>query len=162
MNQATANRVELRDVIEHDLPLFFEFRLDEEANWMAAFTAEDPSNHEAFMARWTKVLGNPANTNKTILFNGAVVGNIAQFEMFDQPQIGYWIGKPYWGQGIATEAVALFLERITLRPLYAQVAKDNLGSIRVLEKCGFTIIGEDKGFSNARGTEVEEYILMLR
>jgi RimJ/RimL family protein N-acetyltransferase len=82
--------------------------------------------------------------------------------MFDEPEIGYWIDKTYWGKGVATRALALFLEEIELRPLYARVAKDNQGSIRVLEKCGFIRHGEDKGFANARGAEVEEYILMLR
>lgn len=162
MNQAAQYGVQLRAVTETDLPIFFDFQLDEEANWMAAFTSEDPSNLDKFMAHWEKVLGNPANTNRTILFNGQVAGNIAQFEMFDEPEIGYWIDKTYWGKGIATQALTLFLEEIELRPLYARVAKDNQGSIRVLEKCGFIRHGEDKGFSNARGVEVEEYILMLR
>jgi RimJ/RimL family protein N-acetyltransferase len=62
---------------------------------------------------------------------------------------------------IATKALSEFLRLLKTRPLYARVAKDNIASIRVLEKCGFTISGEDKGFSNARGEEVEEYILEL-
>jgi hypothetical protein len=70
MNQAAQDGVQLRDVTEADLPIFFEFQLDKEANWMAAFTSEDPSNLDRFMAHWEKVLGNPANTNRTILFNG--------------------------------------------------------------------------------------------
>lgn len=48
-----------------------------------------------------------------------------------------------------------------LRPLYARAVKDNIASIRVLEKCGFVLSGEDKGFSNARSKEVEEFILKL-
>jgi RimJ/RimL family protein N-acetyltransferase len=57
--------------------------------------------------------------------------------------------------------LSAFLEYIKIRPLYARAAKDNLPSIRVLEKCGFKIISEDKGFSNARGKVVEEFILSL-
>jgi RimJ/RimL family protein N-acetyltransferase len=162
VNQAKANRVELRDVIEQDLPLFFEHQLDEDANRMAAFTAEDPSNQDAFMARWIKILSNEAITKKTILFEGEVVGNLGSFEMFGEPHVAYWIAKPYWGQGIATQALAEFLTHVKPLLLYARVAKDNIGSVRVLQKCGFVIAGEDKGFSNARGAEVEEYILMLR
>ena len=45
--------------------------------------------------------------------------------------------------------------------MYARVAKDNLGSQRVLQKCGFVIIGEDKGFANARAQEIEELLLVL-
>jgi len=55
----------------------------------------------------------------------------------------------------------LFLKEIPLRPLYARAAHDNRASIRVLEKCGFVIVGQDRGFSNARGREVEEVILKL-
>jgi len=69
--------------------------------------------------------------------------------------------KNYWGKGIATKALAAFPGHVKARPLYAHVAKHNIASIRVLEKCGFTICGEDKGFSNARGEEVEEFILTL-
>jgi RimJ/RimL family protein N-acetyltransferase len=47
------------------------------------------------------------------------------------------------------------------RPIYARVAKDNVASLRVLEKCGFTITGQAKGFANARGEEIEEWILEL-
>ena len=55
----------------------------------------------------------------------------------------------------------MFLEFVTVRPLYARAAKDNIGSRRVLEKCGFVICGEDKGFAHARGAEIEEYVLRL-
>ena len=48
------------------------------------------------------------------------------------------------------------------RPMYARVVKDNIASLRVLEKCGFTICGEGKGFAYARGEEVEEFILRLK
>ena len=48
-----------------------------------------------------------------------------------------------------------------MRPLYARAAKDNIGSRRVLEKCGFVVIGEDKGYAHARGMETEEVVLRL-
>ncbi len=78
-----------------------------------------------------------------------------------KPEVTYWLGKEFWGQGIATRALAAFLGQMTERPVYARAAKDNAGSLRVLEKCGFTITGEGKGFANARGMEIEEYILTL-
>ena len=43
----------------------------------------------------------------------------------------------------------------------ARVAKENLGSIRVLGKCGFEVTGEARGFANARGERVEELLLSL-
>jgi len=47
------------------------------------------------------------------------------------------------------------------RPRYAGVAKDNSASLRVLEQCGFTIVGEDRGYTNGRCQEVEEFLLTL-
>lgn len=151
-----------RDVTDADLPIFFEHQLDPEANRMAAFTATDPADKDAFTARWTRILGDETITKKTIVFDGHVAGNVVSFERSGKTEVGYWIGKEYWGKGIATRALSKFLDHVETRPLYAGVAKDNTSSIRVLEKCGFTIVGEDKAFSNARGEEVEEFILKLR
>jgi RimJ/RimL family protein N-acetyltransferase len=75
--------------------------------------------------------------------------------------VGYWLGKPFWGQGIATAALRALLLEVRNRPLYARVAKDNLASLAVLTKGGFTVIGEDIGFANARGQEIEEWLLRL-
>lgn len=153
--------VALRDVTDADLAIFFDQQLDPDANYMAAFTSRDPADREAFTAHWTRILGDNTTVNKTILFNGQVAGNIASFEMFGEREVGYWLGRRYWGRGIATRALAAFLHVVTERPLYARAAKDNAASLRVLQKCGFTITGEDKGFANARGEEVEEYVLTL-
>ena len=156
------NDVLLRDTTEDDLPIFFEQQLDRDANYMAAFTARDRTDKDAFTAHWAKILSDDTITNKTILFNEQVAGHVGCFERFGEPEVTYWIGKEYWGRGLATKALSDFLGYVKVRPLYARVAKDNIASIRVLEKCGFTMFGEDKGFSNARGEEVEEFILKLR
>ena len=162
MTQSTStNSVSLRDVIASDLPIFFEHQQDPVAIYMAAFTAKDPTNREAFNNHWHKIMTNDTITIKTILSEGNVAGHIVSFEQLGQLEVSYWIGRTYWGQGVATEALLLFLSHIKTRPLHARVAKDNLGSIRVLEKCGFTIVGEDKGFANARGQEIEEFLLRL-
>ena len=76
-------------------------------------------------------------------------------------EITYWIDKKFWGQGVATTALKLLLAMETTRPVFGRVAFDNIGSQRVLEKCGFTIIGESTGFANARGQEIEEFLLEL-
>jgi RimJ/RimL family protein N-acetyltransferase len=47
------------------------------------------------------------------------------------------------------------------RPLHARAAADNIASVRVLEKCGFVVTGHDRGFANARGTEIDEVLLTL-
>ncbi len=161
MNTMNPTKVLLRPVTAADLPLLFEHQLDPEANRMAAFTAEDPADRSAFMAHWAKILANANTITRTIVYEGQVAGYIAGFEQFGKPSVGYWLGRAYWGKGIATAALASFLTQVTARPLYARVAKDNSASRRVLEKCGFTICGEDKGFSHARGQQVEEFILVL-
>ena len=152
------NDVQLRDVIETDIPIFFEQQLDPEATQMAAFPSREK---DAFMAHWNKIMADDSVLVKTILLNGSVVGNIVCFEQLGEREVGYWLGKEYWGRGIASQALAEFLESIETRPLYAHVAKHNIASRRVLEKCGFTISGEDKFFSQSLGEDVEEYILVL-
>ncbi len=157
-----SNELLLRNVVKDDLSIFFEYQLDPEANTMAAFTAKDPADQAAFLAHWDRILADETTINQTILFNGQVAGSVSSYEEDGRPEVTYWLGKEYWGKGIATRALAEFLrEHNTTRPIYARVAKDNLGSRRVLEKCGFTIIGESEGFANARGQEIEELLLEL-
>ena len=142
----------LRDVIDSDLPIFFEQQNDPVANQMAAFPARD---REAFMAHWVKILADKSNILKTILYDEQVAGNVVSWEHLDEGrerEVGYWLGREYWGKGIATRALSLFLEHVTARPLYAYVVKHNLASIRVLEKCGFKKMGEKD----------EDVILILR
>ena len=160
-NNLEAGSVRLREVIENDLPTFFEQQLDEEANYMAAFTRKDPADRGAFMAHWVKILADEGITIRSILFEGQLAGSVLSHAWFGEPEVSYWLGKEFWGKGIATQALALFLGEAKERPLYARTAKDNIASLRVLEKCGFKISGEDQGFANARGEEVEEYILTL-
>ena len=152
----------LRPVLETDLLAFFTFQLDPEANAMAAFTAKDPTNQDAFLAHWHRNLSDPTTINRTIVVNGQVAGSVSSYEEAGHPEVTYWLGKSYWGQGLATRALTEFLAQVNLtRPIYARAAKDNIGSLRVLEKCGFKIIGEDSGFANARGKEIEEFLLRL-
>lgn len=152
----------LRDVTESDLPIFFEHQLDPDANHMAAFTHENPADRDAFMAHWAKILGDEGITVRTILFEGQVAGYVASFEQFGKPSVSYWLGKQYWGKGVATQALSQFLRDLKTRPLYARAARDNLASLRVLEKCGFTLSDHERGFANARGEEIEEVVLVLK
>ncbi len=154
-------KITLRDVLEDDLPLFFEFQLDAEPNQMAAFSAKNPADYVAFQAHWSKILHDETVTVKSIILGEELIGHIASFEQFGETEVTYWLGRAYWGKGLATQALGLFLAEVTKRPIFARAVKDNVASIRVLEKCGFHIWGEDKGFANARNEEVEEYILKL-
>ena len=152
MVRSTRSDTILREVIDTDLPILFEQQMDPEANQMAAFPARD---RDAFMAHWSRILSDETLIKRTILFQGQVAGNIGCFEMKGVRQVGYWIGRQYWGRGIATAALSDLLKDISVRPLYAYVAKHNIASLRVLEKCGFVICGEEKD------GEIEEVVLRL-
>jgi RimJ/RimL family protein N-acetyltransferase len=158
----STDNVTLRDVIDQDLPQFYEHQLDPEANRMAAFTAENPADIGAFRTHWERILSDSSTLNKTILYDGEVAGHIASFIRFGDREVTYWLGREFWGKGIATQALTLFLDHDPTRPIYARAAKDNIASIRVLQKCGFEIVGEDKGYAAARGAETEEFILERR
>ena len=129
----------LRNVRPSDLPIFFEQQLDPDAVRMAAFFSRD---REAFDAHWAKILANPACLVQAIEHDGKVAGNIGSWDQEGERLVGYWLGKPFWGQGIATRALKEFF-KVETRPLHAHVAKTNLASIRVLEKCGFVLVGEE-------------------
>jgi RimJ/RimL family protein N-acetyltransferase len=148
-------------VIDNDLPIFFEHQLDSDAAYMAAFTAKDPSNRKAFEAHWNRIRHDDTVLTKTILFDNQVAGHILSYQYDGRTEVSYWLGKAHWSRGIATQALHTFLNHVQTRPLYARAAKDNIASIRVLQKCGFKISGEDIGFANARGQEIEELVLTL-
>jgi RimJ/RimL family protein N-acetyltransferase len=147
----------LRDVQEKDLPVFFEHQLDPDAIEMAAFPARD---RDAHMAHWAKILADETVATKTIVSDGEVVGNVVSWVKGDRRVIGYWVGKAHWGKGVATEAVKKFVAQISERPLYAFVATHNLGSIRVLQKCGFTI--RSRLAPSPSDDEVEELLMELK
>jgi RimJ/RimL family protein N-acetyltransferase len=157
-----SSAVLLRDVIEDDLAIFFEHQSDPDACWMAAFTFKDPSDREAFMALWTRLLASPSIILQTIIVEGQVAGCVMGYEEIGRPEVSYWLGKTHWGRGIATQALTIFLaEKNSTRPIFARSATDNVASLRVLEKCGFTVLCESRGFANARGEEIEEFLLQL-
>ena len=151
-----SDEVRLRDVEPDDLPIFYEQQLDADATRMAAFPSRDRA---AFDAHWAKnILGNPAAVIQTIVLDEQVAGNIGSWTQDGVRLVGYWIGKEYWGKGVATRALAAFLHLVTERPLYAQVARHNFGSIRVLEKCGF----EREDREEFAGENITELVLVLR
>ena len=138
-----SNELRLRNIEPDDLPIFYEQQLDADATRMAAFPARDRA---AFDAHWEKnILGNPAAIKQTILVDAQVAGNIGSWPQDGLRLVGYWIGKEYWGKGVATRALAAFLHLVIERPLHAHVVKHNVGSIRVLEKCGFSLEREGSG-----------------
>ena len=102
---------------------------------MAGFPARD---RVPFMAHWNRILEDESVVKKTVLFEGDVAGNIVSFVNSGEREVGYWIGREFWGRGVATRALAEFLRLEARRPLYASVA-----SIKDLENCGFRVSGEE-------------------
>lgn len=153
--------IKLRPTEIPDLDHLFEFQLDEEGGYLAAFMPKDHADKSAYLAKYTKLLNDPTVNNQTIVMGDTIVGSIAKFVMEGDAEITYWIDRKFWGQGIATKALKKFLTIETARPLFGRVAFDNFGSQKVLEKCGFIKTGTDKGFANARQAEIEEFIYQL-
>jgi RimJ/RimL family protein N-acetyltransferase len=151
----------LRDLRDGDLDVLFEHWTDPESNRMAAFTAADPTDRDAFDARWERIRSDPSTLTKTIEVDGEVAGSISSWSNDGEREVTYWLGREHWGKGIATQALREFLELETERPLHAAAAADNVASRRVLEKCGFRVVGSGRGYANARGTEIDEVILLL-
>jgi RimJ/RimL family protein N-acetyltransferase len=151
----------LRKVEGRDVPVFFEQMSDPAAARMAAFTPKNLSDPTAFEVRWKRLLAKRSVTTRTIELDGVVVGHIACFGSRGEREITYWIGREYWGRGIGTRALALFLRSLRADPLYARAAADNVASIRVLEKAGFVPTAREKDFAERRGEEVEEIVMML-
>ena len=153
--------IKLRPTEISDLNFLFQFQLDKEGGYLAAFMPKDPTDKSAYLNKYTKLLDDPTVNNQTIILDNIIVGSIAKFVMEGDTEITYWIDRKFWGQGIATIALIEFLVIETNRPIFGRVAFDNFGSQKVLEKCGFVKVGSDKGFANARQTEIEEFIYKL-
>jgi RimJ/RimL family protein N-acetyltransferase len=148
--------VALRKVLPEDLDVFFEHQSDAEACRIAGFVSRA---RPAFDAHWRMVLGDPSKIVRAVLCEGRVVGNVCSFEQEEWRVAGYWIGREWWGRGIATRALELLLALDDTRPLHALVSVQNPASIRVLEKCGFERL--ERRLNPADGYEDFLYVLAL-
>lgn len=138
MNQLSiddpAYKLNLRAVEAGDIGSLFEHQADPDSLQMAVVY---PKERDEFFEHWERILSDSSVIARAILVDDQVVGHVSCFVMDGLDSVGYWIDRRYWGCGIATRALGLMLNSVTKRPLYARVAAANLGSIRVLEKCGF-------------------------
>lgn len=157
------NKIEiiLRPTTVQDLETLFTFQLDKEGGYLAAFMPKDHTDKTAYIEKYTKLLNDPTVNNQTIILDDKIVGSIAKFVMFGDNEVTYWIDKKFWSKGIASSALKKLLTIENSRPIFGRVAFDNYGSQKVLEKCGFVKVETDKGFANARQTEIEEFIYKL-
>ena len=147
----------LRDVVDDDIPIFFEQQNDPEAIEMAAFP---PREWQPFVEHWGRIRTDPTLVTKTIVADGQVAGNVLSFPRADRRYVGYWLGREFWGRGLATRALAELVEELD-RPLYAEVSTTNIGSIRVLEKCGFKVIGKTVEHHEALGGDIDLLVMEL-
>ena len=154
--------VALRAVRREDLPVLFAHRRDAAARRMAAFGSGDPDDWPAFEAKWLKLLADSGLLAKTVLVDGVAAGYVGCHPQFGVPSISYWLGRAFWGRGVATRAVAMLLREVAVRPIYARVVWDNAASLRVLARCGFREIARDRGFAHWRAEEDEEVVLQLK
>jgi RimJ/RimL family protein N-acetyltransferase len=134
--------VRLRPVEDPDLDAFYEHQSDVDA----AALADVPSRaRPAFDAHWDRIRSDPKILIRTIEHEGKVAGYIFTFIHRGDRVVGYWLGRDYWGRGLASEALGAFLQIVKERPLRATVAPANRASVRVLEKNGFRLLREEPG-----------------
>ena len=149
----------LRGVEPEDLEVLYEQQRDAAATRMALVP---PRERDAFFTHWARILRDETVVVRAVVVDGAVAGHVGSFERDGKREVGYWLGRPFWGRGIATRALDEFLRLVTERPLHAVVAVDNPASIRVLEKCGFAITQSETRFDERLGEEVDLLLLELR
>ncbi|MGH2630615.1 MAG: GNAT family N-acetyltransferase [Actinomycetota bacterium] len=144
--------VALRETVDADLRWLFEFQADPEASAMAAFPSRDLP---AFLEHQAKIKADPSAITRTIVAGGEVVGSIGSWTIEGERDVGFWIGRPHWGNGYATAALRAYLDVDPHRPMHAHVADHNVGSRRVLEKCGFVLD------HSTQEEDVLEHVLVL-
>jgi RimJ/RimL family protein N-acetyltransferase len=154
-------RCVLREVRDEDLAVLFEQWADPVAARMAAFTAPDQMDRDAFERRWSRLRADETVIARAIVVDGEVAGTIGSWGDSNEREVTDWIGRSYWGKGIATAARNAFLTVDRSRPLHARAAYDNVASHRVLEKCGFRVIATERSFAQARSAEIEGFVLRL-
>ncbi|GAA3503583.1 GNAT family N-acetyltransferase [Streptomyces prasinosporus] len=153
--------ISLRPVHDSDLPVFYRQVNDPEALRMAAFTPDDPADRDRFDAHWAQVRASPDIVARTVLGDGDVVGHAAVYGEPGEREVTYWVDRAYWGRGVATAALRALLAEVTERPLYARVAADNAGSLRVLRRCGFEVSARTAAYAPARDAQIDELVLTL-
>ena len=115
------------------------------SRWLLSFPHPYP---EGAAAAWIAAARARARSGRGATFaitqDGAVIGaiDVRVSARHGHAELGYWLGRAHWGQGLAAEAggavVAWAFRRWRLRRIWAQVLGDNHASARVLEKLGFS------------------------
>jgi RimJ/RimL family protein N-acetyltransferase len=155
------NIISLRPVEDRDVEVIFEMMRDPLAVDMAAFTAADPDDRAAFDAHIEKLCRSTEICFFAIAMDGDCVGTAATFPADDDREVTYWVARDFWGQGIASQALGLLLDREKIRPLTARAASSNERSIAVLKRSGFVETGREFSYAEAPGGDIEETVFTL-
>src|SRR3954453_17578157 len=99
----------LREIRDEDLPRLFEQWADPVAMQMAAFTVPDHTSRDAFERRMRRLRADEAVLNRVVVVDHEVAGTIGSWGDFGEREVTYWIGRSYWGRGIATAALGALL-----------------------------------------------------
>lgn len=150
--------VRLRSVEDRDLDVFFDHQADPQAVEMAAFPARDK---DQFAAHWAKVRADDTKVVRTIVADGMVAGNIGSWQENGQQLLGYWVGRECWGPRRRDTGARPVRGRGVDPAAYAHVAVHNVGSIRVLDKCGFRRDRVQEAKAHAPDDGIEEFIFVL-
>ena len=89
----------LREVRDEDLAVLFDQWADPVAAHMAAFTAPDHMDRDAFERRWSRLRADESVINRAIVVDGALAGTIGSWGEPGEREVTYWIGRSYWGRG---------------------------------------------------------------
>lgn len=143
LKDAAIQKTILRPVYESDLPVFFEHQNDEGAEEMVGLPSRE---RDDFFVHWHKIMAKETIILRTILFENQIAGYLCSFiKEADEREVGYQLGREFWGKGIATRGLQLFLPLIPHRPLYGVTPIQNIGSQKVLTRCGFVLLEEKDG-----------------
>ncbi|GAA1857284.1 GNAT family N-acetyltransferase [Microbacterium koreense] len=153
--------IELRDVDDDDIDAIFDMMRDREAIALAAFTAENPDDRDAFDAWIGRQRTSDDVIYDVVTEDGGFAGSIAVFTVNGDREVSYWIARNAWGRGVASGALRILVSREAERPLFARVAAHNVASIAVLEKNGFTEVSRNSDFAPGLRREVEEIVYTL-
>lgn len=156
----------LRDVEDADLHAFYSYLQDPQAQAMASSSSEDGSDPQAFDSYWAKLRRSPTAVTRTIALSEdpehGVVGHIEKFVDEERPYVRYWVDREYWGRGIGTNALRVFLDEVvTERPIFARLTRSNEAALVVLKRNGFKNVGQDTGYDAMRGRMLDDLIMRL-
>jgi len=164
-------RVRLRPHRVEDAAAAFEMLAGEEAilRWLVWDGPSSPAELEDHYRTWRAgdVDGKDLRLALEERASGALVGSISlRFEGHpDQGDAGYWVGVPWQGRGLGSEALALAahlaFRHLGAHSLYAWVFVGNDASRRVLERAGFSLVRTVPGRVTKRGTRVDEWHFVL-